>query len=328
MNGIRTNAAAVMLGVSPNTLRSWERRYGFPRPRRSAGGHRQYALSEIESLRATLAETHNVSSAIALARQRGEGPSSGSRLAAAFAAFDEDKANVLLEESLALRSVERTIEEVLLQAVTAHAAEHAATTAGQGATTAGQGATTRGNGATGSGNGDNGVTRGEPCGATPEYEFGWRYATAWMSALKRLAPPATRAAGVLVLDASLPLELDALYAQALELFVRRAGVRALLLSSSITPTRLARALPALDPKAVVLAGRGISLDALGRLVYSVRVVARDAGIFDFRGAVPDTGASTVRRLGQTPLTARDALLSQLEEPSSARSLPVSAHTAR
>ena len=32
MSGIRTNAAAVMLGVSPNTLRSWERRYGFPPP--------------------------------------------------------------------------------------------------------------------------------------------------------------------------------------------------------------------------------------------------------------------------------------------------------
>ena len=44
MNGIRTNAAAVMLGVSPNTLRSWERRYGFPQPQRSPGGHRQYAL--------------------------------------------------------------------------------------------------------------------------------------------------------------------------------------------------------------------------------------------------------------------------------------------
>src|SRR6202046_3536174 len=115
MTGIRTNAAAVMLGVSPNTLRSWERRYGFPRPRRSSGGHRQYALGEIESLRSTLAETHNVSSAIALARQRGEGPSSGARLAAAFAAFDEDKANVLLEESLALRSGERSIEEVLVE---------------------------------------------------------------------------------------------------------------------------------------------------------------------------------------------------------------------
>jgi DNA-binding transcriptional MerR regulator len=290
MNGIRTNAAAVMLGVSPNTLRSWERRYGFPRPRRSPGGHRQYALGEIESLRSTLAETHNVSSAIALARQRGEGPSSGSRLAAAFAMFDEDKANGLLEESLALRSVERTIEEVLLQAMNAHAGE-------QGA-------------------------------ATPEYEFGWRYATAWMSALKRLAPPATRVSGVLVLDASLPLELDALYAQALELMLRRAGVRTLSLSTSITPTRLARALPALDPKAVVLAGRGITLDALGRLVYSVRMVVQDAVIYDYRGAVPDTGASTVCRLGQTPLAAREALLRGLEQPGPTRALRLPALTAR
>jgi MerR family transcriptional regulator, light-induced transcriptional regulator len=293
MSGIRTNAAAVMLGVSPNTLRSWERRYGFPRPRRSPGGHRQYALSEIESLRATLAETHNVSSAIALARQRGEGPSSGSRLAAAFADFDEDKANGLLEESLALRSVERTIEEVLLEGVAAHA--------DQGA-------------------------------STPEYEFGWRYATGWLSALKRLAPPATRSTGALVLDASSPLELDALYSQALELMLRRAGIRTLSLSTAITPTRLVRALPALDPRAVILAGRSISLDALGRLVYSVRSVANQAVIFDYRGAVPDTGASTVRRLGQTPLAARDLLIAALETHNGRRttsaSVPVPAITAR
>jgi DNA-binding transcriptional MerR regulator len=280
VTGIRTNAAAVMLGVSPNTLRSWERRYGFPRPQRSPGGHRQYALSEIESLRSTLAETHNVSSAIALARQRGEGPSSGPRLAAAFATFDEDKANGLLEESLALRSVERTIEEVLLEGVAAHA--------DQGA-------------------------------STPEYEFGWRYATGWLSALKRLAPPATRRAGVLVLDASSTLELDSLYAQALELMLRRAGVRTLSLSTAISPNRLARALPALDPKAVVLAGQGISLDALGRLVYSVRSVVQHASVYDYRGAVPDTGASTVRRLGPTPLAAREQLLSQLDEHRAARS---------
>jgi DNA-binding transcriptional MerR regulator len=293
MSGIRTNAAAVMLGVSPNTLRSWERRYGFPRPRRSPGGHRQYALSEIESLRATLAETHNVSSAIALARQRGEGPSSGSRLAAAFADFDEDKANGLLEESLALRSVERTIEEVLLEGVAAHA--------DQGA-------------------------------STPEYEFGWRYATGWLSALKRLAPPATRSTGALVLDASSPLELDALYSQALELMLRRAGIRTLSLSTAITPTRLVRALPALDPRAVVLAGRSISLDALGRLVYSVRSVAQQAVIFDYRGAVPDTGASTVRRLGQTPLAARDLLIAAMETQhirrATSASVPVPAITAR
>ncbi len=293
MSGIRTNAAAVMLGVSPNTLRSWERRYDFPRPRRSPGGHRQYALGEIESLRATLAETHNVSSAIALARQRGEGPSSGSRLAAAFADFDEDKANALLEESLALRSVERTIEEVLLEGVAAHADQSA---------------------------------------STPEYEFGWRFSTGWLSALKRLAPPASRFAGVLVLDASSPLELDALYTQSLELLLRRTGVRTLSLSTAISPSRLVRALPALDPRAVVLAGRGISLDALGRLVYSVRSVGHRTAVFDFRGAVPDTGASTVVRLGQTPLAARDLLLSQLEEHRGRRSVtspePLPAITAR
>ena len=265
-----------MLGVSPNTLRSWERRYGFPRPCRSAGGHRHYALNEIESLRATLAETHNVSSAVALARQRGEGPSNSCRLAAAFATFDEDRASGLLEESLALRSVERTIEEVLLEAVAAHAV------------------------------------------SSPEYEFGWRHATGWLAALGRVSPPATRAVRVLVLDASWPLQLDALYAQALELMLRRAGLRALSLSTRISPTRLARALPALDPRGVVLAGRSISLDTLGRLVYALRAVAPEAAIYDYRDAVPQTGASTVRRLGSTPLRACEVLLGDLAEPGAHR----------
>ena len=49
LSGIRTNAAAELLGVSPNTLRSWERRFGYPEPRRSAGGHRQYELGELEA---------------------------------------------------------------------------------------------------------------------------------------------------------------------------------------------------------------------------------------------------------------------------------------
>src|ERR1700749_4521204 len=74
----------------------------------SPARHRKYALNEIESLRPTLAETHNVSSAIALARQRGEGPSSGSRLASAFAAFDEEKGNGLPEGGLPPPSGART----------------------------------------------------------------------------------------------------------------------------------------------------------------------------------------------------------------------------
>jgi MerR family transcriptional regulator, light-induced transcriptional regulator len=273
MNGIRTNAAAVMLGVSPNTLRSWERRYGFPKPHRSAGGHRQYSLAEIEALRLTLAETHNVSSAISLARERGEGPSTPSRLTGAFAAFDEESANRLLEESLGLRSVERTIEEVLLEAV---------------------------------------GSLHDPGQSSAEYEFAWRHAVGWLAAQRRLAPSATRREGVMVFDASAPCDLDAVHAQALEVVLRRAGLRTLALTPAIEPARLGRALRALNPAAVVLTGRRVSLDSIGRLVYAVRSSAREVVVFDFRGAVPDTGASTVFRLGDLPVAARDALLSRLE----------------
>src|SRR4051812_2365299 len=144
MSGIRTNAAAELLGVSPNTLRSWERRFGYPTPRRTAGGHRQYDLTELEALRRALLETHNISSAIQVAQQRGEGPSSASRLLEAFDSFDDDLggaqggggarargagrvgacdssddagADRHMEESLSLRSVEGPVEELLLPAV-------------------------------------------------------------------------------------------------------------------------------------------------------------------------------------------------------------------
>jgi DNA-binding transcriptional MerR regulator len=274
MNGIRTNAAAVMLGISPNTLRSWERRYGFPKPQRSAGGHRQYSLTEIEALRLTLAETHNASSAISLARERGEGPSTPSRLAGSFSSFDEDAADRLLEESLGLRSVERTIEEVLLDAVS---------------------------------------TLFEPGASTAEYEFAWRHAAGWLSAQRRLAPPATRRDGVMIFDASTPCDLDAIHAQALEVVLRRAGLRTLALTPSVELTRLGRALRALNPSAVVLTGRRVSLDSIGRLVYAVRSIMHEVVVFDYRSAVPDPGARTVFRLGDTPVAARDALLSRLEQ---------------
>jgi DNA-binding transcriptional MerR regulator len=269
-----------MLGVSPNTLRSWERRYNFPQPLRSPGGHRQYSLTEIEALRLTLAETHNVSSAISLARERGEGPSSSSRLTAAFGAFDEDRANRLLEESLTIRSIERTIEEVLLPGVQGHDE------------------------------------------ASAEFEFAWRHATAWLSALKRLSPPTSRPEGILIFDASARCEIDSLHAQALELVLRRAGIRTLSLTPGIDPSRLGRALRALDPKAVVLTGRRASLDSIGRLVYAVRGVVQGVVVFDYRGAVPDTGASTVSRLGESPVEARDLLLARLE---ALKAEPTAAH---
>ena len=281
MGCIRTNAAAAMLGVSPNTLRSWERRFGFPEPQRTAGGHRQFELAQIEALRSAFEETHNISSAVALARERGAGPATPSRLRSAFSRFDESQADGVLEESLAVRSVERTVEEVLLPGVAALDAD------------------------------------GE--GAGPEYGFAWRWATGWLAAAVRVAPPASRTEGVLVFDASAPCDIDALYAQALELCLRRRGLRTLTLTVALDPARLTRALHALTPRAVVLTGHRASLDGLGRLVYAARRIGGDAvAVYDFRGALPTAGASTVPRLDDAPLAACEAIVGALEEPAPAR----------
>jgi DNA-binding transcriptional MerR regulator len=272
MAGIRTNAAAAMLGVSTNTLRTWERRFGFPAPRRTAGGHRLYDLAELEALRSAFAEAGNASSAIALARQRGEGPATVARLCAAFARFDADEADRVLEESLATRSVERTVQELLLAAVDA---------------------------------------LGDAAGA--ELGFAWRWATGWLAAQARLAPPANRAEGVVVFEATAPCDPDALHAQALELALRRRGVRTLVLAFAVEPERLARALSAVRPDAVVLTGRRASLDALGRLVFAARRTGGDrVAVLDFRGALPETGASTVARLDPRASSAAEQLVARFE----------------
>jgi DNA-binding transcriptional MerR regulator len=38
-------------GVPPDTLRTWERRYGFPKPERTGTGHRRYSQATLERLR-------------------------------------------------------------------------------------------------------------------------------------------------------------------------------------------------------------------------------------------------------------------------------------
>ena len=38
-------------GIAADTLRAWERRYGLPMPQRSAGGHRLYSQSDIETIK-------------------------------------------------------------------------------------------------------------------------------------------------------------------------------------------------------------------------------------------------------------------------------------
>ncbi len=269
MSAIRTNAAAEMLGVSPNTLRSWERRFGYPMPQRTEGGHRQFELTEIEALRQAFAETHDIASAVSIVRERGEGPSSPARLQTALAAFREDAADRLLEESLAVRSVERTVDSVLLAAVEL-------------------------------------LEDG-----SSERAFACRYATGWLAAATRVAPPASRDEGVLIFDASRPADLDYLHVQALELCLRRGGLRVLTLPVELDGGRVGAALRALRPGAIVLAGSGATPDALARLVYASRQAEPGVDVFDYRSALPETGASTVKRIGPGPTAAAEQLRERL-----------------
>ena len=268
MSGIRTNAAAELLGVSPNTLRSWERRFGYPKPRRTQGGHRQYDLTELESLRRALLETHNISSAIELARQRGEGPSSPARLLDAFDHFDETVADRILEESLAVRSVERSVEEVLMPAL---------------------------------------ELAYEREGRDAERELGSRWATGWLHAARRVVAPATRPQGVLLFDSSPRLDLESLQVQALELGLRRAGFRTLLLAFDLPPERIVRAIRAIDPTAFVFCGGEATLDVVGRLVYTVRQVGSAGPVFEYREAMPVTGEHGIPSLGSRPSEAVERL---------------------
>jgi DNA-binding transcriptional MerR regulator len=256
MPGIRTNAAAEVLGVSPNTLRSWERRYGFPRPKRTAGNHRNYELVELQTLRDALAETGNISSAIELTRQRQAAPASSGNLQAALEGFDEDAADRAIEESLALRPLERTVEELLLPAVDSLTADP---------------------------------------DKEAELEFGARWAMGWLHGARRLASTASRPAGILLLDSSGGSQAEAVHAQALDLTLRRAGFRVLMLSSELGDERLERALRALDPTALVLCGPGADTATAVSLVRKIREAGFDAPLFGFRAsgligdAIPSAG---------------------------------------
>ena len=256
MPGIRTNAAAEVLGVSPNTLRSWERRYGFPTPKRTPGNHRNYELVELQTLRDALAQTGNISSAIELTRQRQAAPASSGDLLEALEGFDEDAADRAVEESLALRPLERTVEELLLPAIDRLAADP---------------------------------------DREAEFEFGARWAMGWLHGARRLASTASRPAGILLLDSSRGQDVEAVHSQALDLTLRRAGFRVLMLSSELGDERLERALSALEPTALVLCGPGADTASAVKLIRRIREAGFDAPLYGFRArgligdAVPSAG---------------------------------------
>jgi DNA-binding transcriptional MerR regulator len=60
-------------GVGEATLRAWERRFGFPAPRREPSGHRRYSADEVERIRSVVRERgRGLSLAVAIERVTAE----------------------------------------------------------------------------------------------------------------------------------------------------------------------------------------------------------------------------------------------------------------
>jgi DNA-binding transcriptional MerR regulator len=112
-------------GVSPELLRAWERRYGLLRPTRSSGGLRLYSGDDLERVRAMkrhLASGIAAAEAALLAAQSEQPaadlrqrPAAASRqLGEALAAFDEPRAQAVLDSLLAASTLDTVLSTVVL----------------------------------------------------------------------------------------------------------------------------------------------------------------------------------------------------------------------
>jgi MerR family transcriptional regulator, light-induced transcriptional regulator len=266
---LKTREAAALLNVSPNTLRDWERRFGYPKPPRSPGKHRLYYYAEIIALRNALEQGLSVSSAISIACE--PFGADAYAVAGALSAFRADRADAAMEGSLALRSLERSLDEVLLPALN----------------------TIR-------------LGKGE---LSAVWAFGSAWSEDWLLRARRLLPAKTRIRGVLIGDASAPpLDPARPYVLALELCCLRSGIDLLCLPLS-AHQHLSEAVTMLDPDAIIIAGSHSSDDEVARWAYKVRSIAGRLPIALYhRPLTHANGRHQSKLLSPSPVAAQDELL--------------------
>jgi MerR family transcriptional regulator, light-induced transcriptional regulator len=119
---LRIGAFARRVGVSPDVLRSWERRYGLLQPRRSEGGFRLYDDEDAARVaRMRAAVDHGLSAAEA-ARVVLSGPGrpdhgalgdAAARLFTAIVAYDEASMHAILDESFEAFSIDIVLRDLV-----------------------------------------------------------------------------------------------------------------------------------------------------------------------------------------------------------------------
>jgi DNA-binding transcriptional MerR regulator len=125
---LRIGELSYRVGVSPDVLRAWEKRYGLLRPSRSEGGYRLYSerdewrvrlmqqklwsgLSTAEAARDVARMEHNSDMPDGSVETPAE---LAEKVGAALERFDEDDAHALLDRLLGVHGLERAIRDALM----------------------------------------------------------------------------------------------------------------------------------------------------------------------------------------------------------------------
>jgi hypothetical protein len=125
--GLRIGELSRRTGISPQLLRTWERRYGLLLPARSPAGYRLYSEADearIRRMRAYQAGGLSAAEAARAAIRAAEplaglpagwpGPDGAAALAAALGAFDEPASHAVLDRLLADFTVESVLSQVIV----------------------------------------------------------------------------------------------------------------------------------------------------------------------------------------------------------------------
>jgi DNA-binding transcriptional MerR regulator len=287
MRYLKTSEAAQLLNVSPNTLRAWERRFDFPKPQRSPGKHRLFTHGEIAALRDALQEGLSISSAVSRAR---EGLSSDANsLVGALSSFERERADTAIEASLALRSVERSVTEIMMPTLDEIHRRHG--------------------------------------GESAVWAFAAHWSADWLRRAIRLAPTPSRPFAVLIGDATRDeLDPDGPRVRALELLCARSGIDVLTLSARGV-AGIGEAVAIHRPDLIIIAGGHLSDDGVARWAYSTRLATTAIPTTVYRRGDGRAGRRTngARTLALDPASASRQVMGLLEGLPAAAGLGVAMH---
>jgi hypothetical protein len=274
MQMMTISEAAAVLNVSSTTIRSWEQRFGYPIPQRSPGGHRRFVYGEIVALREGLAEGLSISSAVSRAR---DGLASDSRgLVAALRGYDSTRADQAIEAALALRSLERTVEEVITPALERIAAEDSIESAA--------------------------------------WAFAAQWASDWFSRARRLFAPPFRPFSIVIADASRDaLDAQSPSIRAVELLLARGGANVMSVAATCT-VGVGELVAAREADVILVAGAHVDDDHVARWVYAARRSSRpelSVALYRRPRRAANGRAAGIDALPDEPVRAARAILQHL-----------------